>query len=210
MTFWTWGRRQPVPVMTARTTTFRFLPGILLAPLLPLMVTFGADSTETTKTFTSTRARYTVDYPRSWHVLDRALPTLYVVNFPPSQSVHAVTLPPGGASIAVVPPPTGVLDAEGWATRDLLPGRKVVSKGNVVLKLRVTGTPLDVTEVDVAWESPSPKFEDLDCYFVISGHLLAGRLTYWQGDSRAAEYRQTLHKVIESLRQVGGRSKASQ
>jgi hypothetical protein len=168
------------------------------------MIGYCDDPVAAVKTFTSVQGKYIVDYPSTWHVLERSLPTLYIVNFPPPQRVHAVTLPQGGASIAVVPPPNGVVGAEQWAARDLKPGMDLVSKANLVLTKRVAGAPLEVTEVHLTWERPAPEFETVDCYFVISGHLFAGRLTYWKGDSKAAEYRRTLHEVIESLRPLNG------
>ncbi len=182
--------------MKTRKAPRRPVPWLILSPLL---LCAAAGPLAAMKTFTSIQAGYVVHYPSTWRVQDRSLPTLYIVNFPSSLRVHAVMLPPGGASIAIMPAPNGVLSAEQWAARDLKPGMDVVSKANVVLRRRATGTPLDATEVDLVWERPAPEFENLNCYFAISGHLFVGRLTYWRGDSRAAEYRETLHGVVESL-----------
>jgi hypothetical protein len=190
--------------MKMRKGLRRPVPWFVLSSLL---LWTAADRAAAVKTFTSIQAGYVVDYPSEWRVQDRSLPTLYIVNFPASERVHAVMLPPGGASIAVVPPPSGVLDAEQWAARDLKPGMDVVSKANVVLRRRATGAPLDATEVDLTWDRPAPEFETLDCYFSISGHLFVGRLTFWKGDSKAAEYRQTLHEVVESLNLTGSGQK---
>ncbi len=52
------------------------------------------------------------------------------------------------------------------------------------------------------WGSPGPEFESLNSYFAVSGRLFSARLTYWKGDSRAAEYLETLHRLIESVRPI--------
>ena len=163
------------------------------------MISHAAGPLEDLKTFTSTAGRYVVEYPSNWHVVLRSLPTLYIENLPPAQHVRAV-LPKGGVSISVVPPRAGILDAEQWAARDLKPRMTRLSKSSFVLKSRTTGGSLDITEVVLAWGLPGAEYERVDCYFTVSGRLYAGRLTYWKGDARAPEYRQTLHAVIESLK----------
>lgn len=176
----------------------------LVALLLPWVIGYSADPVAAVKTFTSIRGGYVVDYPSTWQVLDRSLPTLYIVNFPPSHRIHAVTLPRGGASIAVVPPPSGVLNAEQWSARDVKPGMSTLSKANIVLTRPATGASLNVTQAELTWGRPGVEFENVNCYFVVSGHLFVGRLTYWKGDSKAAEYLRVLHEVIESLNALAG------
>jgi len=109
-------------------------------------------------------------------------------------------LPEGGASIAVLPAPARVLDAEQWAAQDLKPLMNQASKAKVPLQsLASGGASLEITEVVLGWGS-RPEFEQVNCYFTVSGKLFAARLIYRKGDARAEEYRRTLHELIQSLR----------
>lgn len=179
-----------------------------LAPsliFLPCARLHASDPLAHVRRFVSVKGGYTVDYPDTWHVMDRSMPTLYIVNFPPPKRVRAVVLPEEGASIAIVPPPDGVSDAGRWLSRDLKPLTEEVSKTRLDLRTADTREPLDTTEVVLRWGSPGPQFEGVNSYFLASGHLLSARLTYWKGDTRAPEYRETLHRIIESLRPINGR-----
>lgn len=176
---------------------------LLGAVVLMSSTNVASEPTAEPRSFTSPSRGYVLEYPSTWHVLQRSLPTLYIVNFPLSERVHAVTLPPGGASIAVVPASAGTVTAEQWAARDLKPGINRLSETKVILKRRSTGAPLDITEVDQTRGRAGSEFEEVNCYFAVSGHLFAGRLMYWKGDAKAARYRQTLHEVIESVRLSG-------
>lgn len=62
--------------------------------------------------FTSSEGAYSVSYPKSWHLLEPGLPTLYISSFPPSRRVKAVIVPANGATISIVPPPAGVKNIE--------------------------------------------------------------------------------------------------
>ena len=174
--------------------------GLLIVAFLACGGIRGQPQLPQTKTFTSATAGYVAQYPDTWYVLERSLSTLYIVNFPPSQRVRAVTLPSGGASIAVVPPPQGTANAEQWAKRDLKPGMVLVSKTNNQLKSSDSDAPIEVTEMQLTRGLHGPDLYNVDCYFTVGGHLFAGRLTYWSGDSKAQEYLETLRHVIRSLR----------
>jgi hypothetical protein len=57
----------------------------------------AADLPAHLKRFVSVKG-YVVDYPDTWHVMLKSVPTLYIANFLPSMRVRAVVLPEGGAS----------------------------------------------------------------------------------------------------------------
>jgi hypothetical protein len=148
--------------------------------------------------FVSETAGYAVYFPDSWHILPPDLPTLYIVNFPPSQRARAVILPKGGAAIGVVPPPKGVATIEDWVKKDTT--RAVVeSKDYLTLTRKDSGEPLQVTEVVSRRNDTGEENGGVDCYFEVSGHLFVARLIYWQGNPNVESYRQVLHKIIESL-----------
>src|SRR5580698_7084434 len=108
-----------------------------LCPILLVSSQCLADLTDAQtadlQTFASSTGGYLVKYPETWHQFPPRLPTLFIVNFPPSQRAHAVVLPEGGASIAVTPAPIGVSNAEEWYARDIKPGMHPVSRTNIVL-----------------------------------------------------------------------------
>ncbi len=149
--------------------------------------------------FVSRSAGYEVDYPADWHIMPVSAPTLYIVNFPPAKRVRAVVLPKGGASISLLAAPPGVSTAEQWLARDVKPLTELLSKTNVTIPTR-TGTQLEATEATLLWATPNPSFEGVNSYVTVSGRLFSGRLTYWKDDPRAAEYIETLRRVLGSLR----------
>ena len=150
------------------------------------------------RSFRSVVGGYQVAYPDSWYILDRSLPTLLIISFPPAQRVHDVILPPGGAMISIVPAPSGIHDIEHWIARDQKPGMDRLSIADTTV--RGSGSLLlTVTEVHLMFEMGGTAAESLDCYFPVGDSLFAGRLTYWHGDGRAPEYRQVLYRLLQSL-----------
>jgi hypothetical protein len=146
--------------------------------------------------FVSTAGGYVVDYPSDWHRFPPgSLPTLDIYNFPFSRAGGGV-LPDGGASIALVPAPERVASIEDWIKAD---GglREEKARSTISLVRPSSREPLRVVEVvSLTGEG----MENVDCYFEIPGRLLVGRLSYWPDDPRAKEYRELLHRIIQSAR----------
>ena len=126
------------------------------------------------------------------------LPTLNIYNFPFSRAGGGV-LPDGGAQIAVVPAPARMAAIEDWMRDDHLLGPQE-SKSTVDLRLLASGETLPITEV-VSRDGEG--LETVSCYFVLTHHLLVGRVIYWPSDPKAKQYREVLHRVIESIRTLG-------
>jgi hypothetical protein len=80
----------------------------------------------------------------------------------------------------------------------------LVSKAAIHLSRPDSDTPIEATEMELTRGRPGSELSNVDCYFTVDGHLLAGRLTYWKGDTRQQAYIDTLHQVIESLHAADG------
>lgn len=144
--------------------------------------------------FTSSDGAYSVRYPKSWHLLEPDLPTLYISSFPPSRRVKAVIVPPNGATISIVPPPVGVKDIEQWIARAI---EKVGSRNALTLQLLQSNTELAIVEVNYeSIEGP----DTTSWYFEIAERLLVANLFCWRGDLNRGKYRQILREVLESIK----------
>jgi hypothetical protein len=159
---------------------------------------FARGQTGSWKRFVSAEGGYVARYPIGWQLLSPNLPTLLVVNFPPSRSVKGVVLPRGGASVAIVPPPTGITGIEAWIYRDSK-SREQESRSDIILQRTPSRQPLKLTEIKSQWGEPGEKSESVDSYFEISNRVLAGRLQYWKGDLNADQYRRVLHEIVEHV-----------
>jgi hypothetical protein len=175
---------------------FLVASGVALFLPLPLI---GQAMRERMREFSSRSANYDVEYPATWTPVLRSLPTLYIVNFPPSKRVRAIVLPEGGASIAVVSAPTGVSNSEQWLARDAKPLTQIVSVSKVAISAP-NGAHVDTMEALLTWPVPNPMFEGVNSYIAVGGHLFSGRLTYLKGDANAPQYLDTLRRVLGSLR----------
>src|SRR5580698_4365811 len=124
----------------------------LIKPCLILLMQLSLAWTNTqvlgAQTFTSSSGGYVVRYPGSWHQFPPRLPTLSILNFPPSQRVRAVVLPEGGAAISLTLAPAGVSNTEEWYARDVKPGMHSVTRTEIVLARSAGTDALYATEVD--------------------------------------------------------------
>lgn len=175
---------------------------ILSVPVVVVAVSIWAapEGSARWKQFISEEGGYIAYYPPGWHVFPPSnAPQMNIYNFPFSRSGGGV-LPDGGASIALLTPPTGVASEEQWIDRNSK-HEKDQSKELLVLRRAGTETPIQVTQVISRsdGDSSEEQFEGVDCYFEISGKLFVARLTYWKGDPKAENYRQTLHGVIQRV-----------
>jgi hypothetical protein len=154
--------------------------------------------------FVSTVGGYAVNYPSSWRLLNPDLPTLEIVNFPSSQQVRAVILPRNGAMIAIVPAPGGIRSIEDWIKTDFEKTGKVSTSARTLQRTIASKQPLQVTEVSGQWgQDVQETGEDINDYFEISGRLFVARLSYWKGDPNAAQHREVLRTILESISTVG-------
>jgi len=152
------------------------------------------------KEFLSKDGGYIAYYPSGWHVFPPSnIPQMVIYNFPFSRSGGGV-LPNGGASIAVLAPPKGVTSEKQWIDRN---GKhaKNQARERLVLRHVRSDAPIQVTQVISRSDDDGSddQFEGVDCYFEISGRLFAARLTYWKGDPKSEDYRQTLHGVVQRV-----------
>lgn len=139
-------------------------------------------------------------YPPGWYVFPPLnAPEMNIYNFAFSRSGGAV-LPNGGASIALLTPPKGIASEEQWIDRNSK-HEKDQAKERLVLRHAGSDAPIQVTQVISRsdGDGSGEQFEGVDCYFEMSGKLFAARLTYWKGDPKSENYRQTLHGVIQRV-----------
>jgi hypothetical protein len=146
--------------------------------------------------FTSSQGGYIVSYPKSWHLLEPGLSTLYISSFPPSRRVKAVIVPANGATIAIVPSPAGTKDIKQWIARDAAI-TKVRSRTSLTLQRAQPEKQLAIVEVNFdSIEGP----DTTSWYFEIAGRLLVANLSYWREDPNREKYRQVLREVTESVK----------
>ena len=167
-----------------------------LMALLPLVFLSGQQPTKGWRKFVSADGGYVAYFPEPWHVLAPDEPTLYVVNFPPSQRVRAVIRPDKGASISITPAPNGMAGIEEWISHNFRSAEQQ-SKNPITLQTSDSKQQMPVTEVVWHEDSTGVVEEGVDCYFEISKHLFLARLEYWKGDSSALHYREVLHQMVE-------------
>lgn len=166
-----------------------FLIGLAVALLR------AAAPSSDTREFVSAEAGYVARFPKSWHLLEPGLPTLYISSFPPSRALRAVIVPNDGATISIVGAPAGVRDIHSWIDRDTGP-RQVRSRTDRSLESTNPKLPLQITEV-VRESIDGP--ETVSWYFDFSGHPLKANLSYWGDDPSAEKYRQVLRDIVRSL-----------
>ena len=168
----------------------------VLYSLLPHMLAgqTGARVPKGWQEFTS-RAGYIAYFPGDWHLLDPNLPTLYIANFLPSQSVKAVVVPINRASISIAPAPAGMKSIEQWISRQAA-AHRVQSRRSFSLERPKPDPPISVWEV---------VYESLDgpdatsWYFNLSGHMLVANLSYWHGDPNQTKYRELLRMMLRAI-----------
>ncbi len=166
----------------------RLLCHLLLATMA------AAQAPRDLREFISSDGAYSVSYPKSWHLLEPGLTTLYISSFPPSRRMKALIVPANGATISIVPPPAGVKDIERWIARAT---EKVSSRNSLTLQLLGSKTQLAIMEVNYeSIEGP----DTTSWYFEIAGRLLVANLSYWRDDPNRGKYRQVLREVIESVK----------
>jgi len=146
--------------------------------------------------FTSPQGGYIVAYPKTWHLLEPSLPTLYISNFAPSRRVRGVIVPENGATISIVSSPVGIRDIGQWIEKDSAISR-VKSRNSIALQRPQPQVPLKI--VEVIFESIEGP-DTASWYFEASGRLLVANLSYWKEDPKAEAYRHVLRGVIESVR----------
>jgi hypothetical protein len=150
------------------------------------------------ETYTSRQGAFSAQYPSSWHVLPPPGAMLDIVSFPLSRRVAGSIIPSGGARLVLLNRPDSISDVEAWI-RFNASGNERLSRSVVVLRRVSTGEELSATDVISEWSDGEMRYENVDCYFDISGHLFDGRLTYWRSDSKAPAYRKVLHGIVESV-----------
>jgi hypothetical protein len=164
--------------------------------LLLVLPLAGGQTPKGWREFASAQAGYVVSYPRSWHVFESGLQTLYISSFSPSRAVRAVVVPQNGATISLVPAPAGIKDIEQWIAKDSAVSR-VKSRNQFTLQRSQSETPLNISEVIFeSIEGP----DTTRWYFEISGRLLAANLSYWKEDPNAEKHRQVLREVVVSAK----------
>jgi hypothetical protein len=147
----------------------------------------------------SREAGYVAYYPPAWHILTPKLPTLLIVNFPPSRAVKADIIPEGGAMIAVVPPPRWIHSLEPWIKYRLKASR-VLSNTTTTLRPGDFRGALQITEVTYQWGLPGAETDNVDVYFDAAGKLLVAGLSYWKGDPKAKSYVEALQRMVGAIR----------
>jgi hypothetical protein len=166
-----------------------------LLPALFAVGLFGAESPGDLQDFVSVQAGYAAHFPKSWHVLEPTMPTLYISSFPPFRAARAVIVPENGATISIVPPPEGVSGIKDWINRDSGP-RGGISRAEIQVLNANSKSTLPITEI-VRESIDGP--DTVSWYFEFSGHLLKANLTYWSGDHSAGKYRQVLRNIVQTL-----------
>lgn len=175
-----------------------------LCVVLALVVLPGAAmGVNLPQSFVSAAYRYSVRYPDGWYLdATRTTDTLDIDSFPASAAVHAVHLPPGGAKLTLRPwealhrreaPRT--LDS--WVKADSAREKVIASR---TFDLDFDRTAVPIAEVRAHEVGQPPVFEWIDWYFQIGGRMFQATVLFWQNDSNADDFRDTLRQVVLSLR----------
>ena len=146
--------------------------------------------------------RFSVSYPSGWwpEILSHVF---YIESFPPSRAVRAARIPPGQAGIQVVTASQAGTrhraapdSIDEWAAR-LQVGNKLESRGPFsVADDHRTLTGLEVVSIS----EEDPPREQIEWFFTLRGRIFMATVFYWKGDSRAAEWRDTLRQVALSIK----------
>ena len=152
--------------------------------------------------FVSAENDYTCFFPGNWHPLPPDQGNLNVVSFPLSRRLRGSIVPYGGAQIFIAQRPDDVTDIESWIRHDRFSADQM-SRTRIVLERASPKQPLQLIEVISDWGESGSRFEDVNCYFEISGHFFKGSLSYWKDDPKSREYLAVLHKIVESVRVSG-------
>ena len=177
-----------------RLLVIRLLFGVVLAAII-----VPASVENEFRVYRSSRYRYEVRYPRSWH-LNSALASrtgnLLITNFPPTSFLKGGILPEGGAEITVVAGATRDIDQ--WIDQDLA-GADVQSKEQLSLGNR-NRLFRSCTQVIFSFEiGPGAYYTRTSCYFSLNRRPFKMVLDYWRDDPNGPTYRAVLVALLRSL-----------
>lgn len=158
------------------------------------------DAASEWRTFTSPEGDFTAAFPKNWNILPPLRSALDIVSFPLSKRERGSIIPQGGARVVLLERPIAVPDMETWVRLSGVANDEV-SRSSVVLRNGTSTHELRATEILSEWADGDIRYQNVDCYFEVSGRLFSARLT----DSKAAEYRRVLHGVVESVGVAQGR-----
>ena len=155
------------------------------------------------KAFESKTYGYLVQYPKEWYLDETtSTNTFHIDSFPPNKAVRAVHIPPGGAEIMLAPI-DAVQQAEmphtlaDWMAMD---NRRGGLADERTLEIEMAHGRLSISEVRRNCCAVPPYSESVAWYFQLEGRPFKALLIYWKGDPKVDKLRQTLRRIVASLR----------
>ena len=182
-------------------TTFTTLL-VAWLPCLSVTSVGSAQAADRERAFTSRDFGFSARYPSDWYLgAKRSDDPLDIIDFRPSEAVHAVYIPQGGAEMVIGPveafhlretPPT--LNA--WVVVDTA-RKHLISKNAFELESAPTG----ISQIlEVRTEEGDPPLVSVGWYFRFQDHLFKAMLLYWKGNPNADKLIQTMRQVVHSLK----------